>query len=215
MSASSRRSWATRPTTWTAPAPARQSRLPWRRGNTRPTSWQRARPTSCSATSRTSPTPSRPSPAARDGATPNPSQATHRWGRSRGPRSNNAARLCVAPRAGHRRLDRRARVPGPRSRPRGPPRRRSPPWVGRCGGPQHRPEASSQRGDAEVARDSVALGDEDGGERDTVLSPPPLALELRFSSDVDPLLPLGARGRLQRLEHVVHVALELLDRPEA
>src|SRR5439155_279481 len=94
-------------------------------------------------------------------------------------------------------------------------RSRSPTWVWRCRGPEHRPEASSQRGDAEVARDSVALGDEDGGERETVLSPPPLALELRFSSDVDPLLPLGARGRLQRLEHVVHVALELLDRPES
>src|SRR2546422_801684 len=101
MSASSRRSSATRPTTWTAPAPAAQSRLPWRRGNPRPTSWQRARPTSCSATSRTSPTRSRPSPAARDGATPNPSQATHRWGRSRGRLWNetrHAEQSRVAPR---------------------------------------------------------------------------------------------------------------------
>src|SRR5213078_864280 len=72
-----------------------------------------------------------------------------------------------------------------------------------------------QRRDAEVARDRGALGDEDRGEGDAVLPPPPLALELRFSRDVDPLLAFGARGRLEGLEHVVHVAFELLDRPEA
>src|SRR5438128_790547 len=94
-------------------------------------------------------------------------------------------------------------------------------WIGGLAYQAHVLGSAARRGgaarvaDRAVARDSVALGDEDGCEGDTVLSPPPLALELLFSSDVDPLLPLGARGRLQRLEHVVLVALELLDRPEA
>src|SRR2546430_7200181 len=42
-----------------------------------------------------------------------------------------------------------------------------------------RSPASGQRRDAEVARDTIALGDEDRSQRDAVLPPPLLALEQR------------------------------------
>src|SRR5256884_4139989 len=52
----------------------------------------------------------------------------------------------------------------------------------------------------EVARDPVALGDEDRRQRNAVLPPPLLTLELGLARDVDSLVALGARRRPERLD---------------
>src|SRR5882724_13506037 len=114
-----------------------------------------------------------------------------------------------------------APVPGsarsPSSASSSPPPPRSPCATSRAAGSRRERDgyALHERVEAERAREVADAREQARRERDALAPATRLALRLRLARDVDAVVALGPRRRLERVEEVVHVALEVGEGPEA
>src|SRR5262249_34796310 len=77
------------------------------------------------------------------------------------------------------------------------------------------PDALQQRAHPQGACEHADTLDQPRRQRNALSTAPRFALRLRLAGDVDARLPFGRWRRLQRVEEVVHVALEIGERAEA